>query len=402
MLGSAALVAPLGPYDEPASLLYASFVHHGRIPGGDFSAIYPPLMFYLDAASFSVFGETAVASRVLKLGFYLLALLVAAKFFQKYFGQYGLVVPAALLILAASFARPLKLPAANTIALTVIALLLVWEACIRKRGVLGLGVLAGLLCMCRVNFGAYVAAAIAGSMLLEELGVSMERRSLRPLLQCVRPLAIFVGILLTVALGGIAILSRGGRSEVIEQTVIGPQRFLSGYRFINIPRTAVKAGMVLLPPSWFLLRALFGRSPMLANILWPVLAGAAVVVLTFANAENPAVARYVPFAEMLVIATLHSFVLRLSRVELCFVLFWAAELHYAFTRMDSYHTAPLVPTLALMIALFVLTTDKLICVPNCRSGLACSLFWPVGCWHRSYRPIRRCVICDRMCWEDCD
>jgi hypothetical protein len=356
--GLAMLAMPLDAHDEPASLVWASLVRHGQVPGVDFSAIYPPLTLYLDAASFAVFGETLVATRSLRIGFYLLVLVVATRLFKNCFGRDGLAVPAALLILAGTFAMPLKLNVANTLALTLITLLVVWEAGIGKRFVIGIGVLTGLVCACRLNFGLYLAIAIAGSMVLEELSACLERRSFRPLLHLVRPLAIFLGTVLVVALGLIAALSRGAVAEVFEQTLIEPQRFVPVYRFLDIARTPVNASIVLLCPLWFLLRALVERRPSLIKILSPILAGVVLVGLLFANGQNPAIARYVPITEMFVVAVLHLFVLRLTRVELCFLLFWAAELHYPLSTMEPYHMTPSVPLLGLMAILFVFTADK--------------------------------------------
>ena len=65
-----ALAAPLGKFDDALPLLHGMLIQRGDVPNVDFYSFYPPLNLYLNAAVFSLFGRTVIASRMLSNAFF--------------------------------------------------------------------------------------------------------------------------------------------------------------------------------------------------------------------------------------------------------------------------------------------------------------------------------------------
>ena len=97
-----ALAAPVGKFDDAIPLLHGMLVQQGRTPNLDFYSFYPPLGLYLNAAAFASSAGPCIAARLLADLFYLGVLLLVVWFFSSRYRSSEPLVPAAVLLIAAS------------------------------------------------------------------------------------------------------------------------------------------------------------------------------------------------------------------------------------------------------------------------------------------------------------
>src|SRR5262249_34893514 len=92
---------PVDKFDDASVLVNAMLVQQGRTPNLDFFSYYPPLGIYLHAVQFDLLGRTALASHTIGAFFFLLLLALLWMFFRSRFPRRSVLVPAALLLIAA-------------------------------------------------------------------------------------------------------------------------------------------------------------------------------------------------------------------------------------------------------------------------------------------------------------
>ena len=86
--------------------------------------VLPPLNLYLNAAVFSLFGRTVIASRMLSNAFFLIVVLLVVWFYRARFRSWGPLVPVAALAVASSIGSAISFPLWPGFALTLSALLM--------------------------------------------------------------------------------------------------------------------------------------------------------------------------------------------------------------------------------------------------------------------------------------
>jgi len=165
------LAAPVGKFDDAIPLVHGMLVQQGSTPNVDFYSFYPPLNLYLNAAAFSILGRSVVAARVMADLFYIGVLLLTVWFFSSRYRSGGPLVPAAVLLVAASIGNLITMPLWPGLSLSLAALLtyLCSQNLHRYRlwAVVGSGILAALAMLSRINFGAYAAAVVVLDLLLQ-------------------------------------------------------------------------------------------------------------------------------------------------------------------------------------------------------------------------------------------
>jgi hypothetical protein len=349
---------PVGVLDESIQLVSGMLIRDGMLPHVDFWSLYPPLDYYLNAAVFSLLGESVVAARVLQSAFFLAVLgglvLLALRDFSAVSAKGWLVSLAAALVVGKTFSMALW----NAYALGFLGFLAYLlarpPATARRRLLLvGLsGLLIGLSVSARLNFPFYFCVAIGldllreGSVALRAAGTERRVREWALRVACfAAPLAACVV--------GFLVLYRPALPDLVEQSFLfylGPVMehrrrtfFAPQLRFVL---------MALLPPIWIALRAgglrldrprrsdlaTIGGLLALALVIvaigirsplaWPNVASALVVAVTFvAGWRTPA----------------------LQRDEFVGLLAYACFLHYGFTRADGAHFVTLLPIAATLI-----------------------------------------------------
>ena len=134
---------------------------------------------------FSLIGRSVVAARLVADIFYVGVLLLTSWFFTSRYRTAGPLVPAAVLVVAASIGAVVTMPSWEGFSLSLAALLtyLCSQSVPRHRlwVVAGAGVLTGLAILCRINFGGYAAAVIVLDLLLQRVHVFDDGRGPTPL-----------------------------------------------------------------------------------------------------------------------------------------------------------------------------------------------------------------------------
>src|SRR5215472_4131098 len=100
----------LQKFDDMIPLVGGMLVEQGRTPNLDFYSFYPPLGLYFNAAIFHLLGRSVIAARLIGTFFYVLVLLLAARFFQFRFPHCRVMNPLALLLLSEGVVSCLVLP----------------------------------------------------------------------------------------------------------------------------------------------------------------------------------------------------------------------------------------------------------------------------------------------------
>ena len=149
--------AGVGPYDEGLVLVGADRVLRGDVPYRDFWTLYGPAGFYVEAALFRLFGETALVARGLdaavKAAIVGLTFLIVQRFGRRTLAAAAAVLVLGLLIYLRNYGVPL-FPAICASLLAVHALHDV-TAHSDRRAALVAGVAVGVAILFRHDLGAY-------------------------------------------------------------------------------------------------------------------------------------------------------------------------------------------------------------------------------------------------------
>src|SRR5262249_22530877 len=167
----ACFAAPVGSFDDAIPLVHAVLIQQGRTPNMDFYSFYPPLGLYVTAAAFGLFGRSVLAARAIEVLLYLWVLFLAARFFRSRFPDSRPLVPAAVLLVAASVGSTITSAPWPGFAVSMAALLIYLDWLCGKPSRIGVlvtsGFLAGFAMLWRVNFGGYVAMIVAIDLLVQ-------------------------------------------------------------------------------------------------------------------------------------------------------------------------------------------------------------------------------------------
>ena len=149
--------AGVGPYDEGLVLFGADRVLRGDVPYRDFWTLYGPAGFYVEAALFRLFGETALVGRGLDAA--VKAAIVGLTFLiVQRFGRRMLAAAAAVLVLGLLiYLRNYGVPLFPAVCASLVAVHALHDVAARadRRAALVAGVAVGVAILFRHDLGAY-------------------------------------------------------------------------------------------------------------------------------------------------------------------------------------------------------------------------------------------------------
>jgi hypothetical protein len=319
------LGGPVGMFDEPAALVGSSLVARGLTPHVDFWNLYPPGGYFLGAWAQSVLGPSALAQRILGAALlggllWLAGATVASSLFLRLMTVLGCVC-----FVADAFAQP----AWSAYALSIGSLLLYLRASAARRwrwaGYLAAGSLAGIAALCRINFGAYAAAAVCCDMAIGGADAGKGGAVRREWAAFLAPVAL---------LPALYVIAYGSAWRiVVEQILIAPARLIHTHRFIPFVPVVQTMLPIVFPLLWLALRGP-GRSKLKwAAVGLAVIFGAAAVAL----GGRPWMASALPLAEIAALVWAQFRFRMLDRVEFVLLVEFILLLHYFLSRTDESH-----------------------------------------------------------------
>jgi len=119
--------------------------------------------------------------------------------------------------------------------------------------------------------------------------------------------------------------------------VVQAQRLMILRGFIELPPSIRIACSVALPAGWFSLRMGMGAKVIRRKALVPAVFAIALLSITFMGRTHFSVVPILIASEIASVVFLHLFVYRLTRSELCVLLFFCGLLHYYLSRADFLH-----------------------------------------------------------------
>jgi len=344
-------------FDDAIPLVGGMLIQQGQTPNLDFYSFYPPLGLYVNAAAFELFGRSVFATRAINVVLYLWVLCLAARFFRIRFPYSRPLIPAAVLLVAASIGTTINSAPWPGFALSMATLLIYLDWLCGKRAriwvVVTLGILAGFAMLWRVNFGGYVAMVVAIDLLMQWWFRGDGRWDWRHL-KCDLGTAAAFAIPLVVCCIGFCLWVYGRNVGVaVSEFVISSQKIMASAGFIELVLSRDIAFAVTLAPAWFLFRILKGAEGVSVKALVVAACAVAFFSLTVLGGTHRSVAVLVAALELAAVVVLHIFVRRLERCEFCVVLFFVGLLHYFLVRADWDHER-LLPVGAGMLLPFLL------------------------------------------------
>ena len=397
--GSAVLTnfaAKVEKFDGAIPLVHGRLIQQGHTPNLDFYSFYPPLGLYVNAALFSLLGRTVLATRVFAAVLYLLLLLAAARFFRFRCAYSRPLVPAAMLVVASSIGNTIERPPWPGLAVSIVALLTYLfsqggvENPLWAVGVSGL--LTGFALLYRINFGAYVVMAVAFNLLLPWVPRGGTRRDRLHLRKDLLTATVFLGPLaVSCAAFSYWVYGRHAVTAVVN-LVVQAQRLMILRGFIELPFSMGIACAVALPTGWFFLRMLMGAEVIPMKALVPAAFTIALLSITLVGHTHFSVVPILTALEIASVVFLHLFVYRLTRSELCLLLFCCGLLHYYLSRADFPHGRVMTIGAALLLPLLVSPRSDLIeSEPRSSvskgTGVAVMLAASFVCFVSSLRPV---------------
>lgn len=347
-------------FDDSIPLVATDLVRRGRVPGIDFSTVYPPLPYYLIAAAFRLFGRTFLVCKALNAAVYFATVVAIAQFFRMRAGRLRPLAPLMALLVATGIGELAARPAWPGFALGLLAVLVYASGLDQPRAGAGIrwrlvaaGTLAGMAALFRFNFGLYALAVPAMEMAMAE---SLTRDSLPPLLRLRRLLAPLATFAIPFALINTAVYaSICGRDvgAAILRMAADQRAMLGPLRFIDLPWHA--AGFMAWPCAWVFVRILLTSDRLSGRALVALCPALLLLDAMAAGQHTPSIAIWLTVLGILVVAFLHTRVLRLSRAEFCMLLWFACGMHYYLTRADEAHASTVVIALLLTVPMLIPT-----------------------------------------------
>lgn len=350
-------------FDDAIPLVHGMLIQQGHTPNLDFYSFYPPLGLYVNAALFHLLGRTVLATRVFAAVLYILLLLVATRFFRFRFPYSRPLVPAAMLVIAASIGTTIERAPWPGLAVAIVALLTylfsqdgagnsLWAV-----GVSGL--LTGIALLYRINFGAYVVMIVAFDLLLPWFPRAGTRRDRFHLRKDLLTAAVFLGPLAVFCAAFCFWVYGRHAVTVVLNSAIQTQRVMILRGFIELPFSIEIMYAVALPAGWFFLRMLVGADVILLKALVPGVFTIALLSTAVLGRTHFSIVLILTVLEIASVVFLHLFVHRLARSELCVLLFFCGLLHYYLSRADWPHCRVLPIAVALLLPFLVLSQSGL-------------------------------------------
>ena len=351
----ASLSVPTDHFDGAIQLVGADLVRRGKIPLVDFWHVYPPMLDYMLAEAFRLFGRTDLINKTISAVLYLGVIVTVARFFRRQTSHLRPLVP--FMVLPVALVIGLSISDASWPASALGLMALITYAGSADKGQAGTGMirwtlveagsLAGVAALFRVNFGLYALAVMATDVLVSEnrpYGSSALkdylRRVILPLISVATPF-IFFNAAMYASIYGTSTVS-------IVMQMVGAAASVIKYRFIDLPLTRT-VGFAAWPCVWTFLRIIYTSDCMPSKALAALCPVPLLIGLIVAVRHTPSVAIWLPVFSGLVVLFLYYRVLHFSRVEFCLLLYFVCILHYYLSRADSFHSHPVFPVLALVL-----------------------------------------------------
>jgi hypothetical protein len=381
----ASFSAPVSEFDDAIPLVHGILVQQGRTPHLDFPYFYPPLGLYLNAASFNLLGRSVVAARVVNAILYIAVLLLAGRFFRSRFPQFRAVVPAGVLVLAASVGTAITLASWPGFATSLVAFLtylcFVADTGRRRYILAASGALTAVALLCRVNFGAYVAAVVVFDILLHWGFAGQERRTRAHLKTSLRDLFIYSAPLVFCIAGFCLMLYGSNVAAAISEFTVKTQAIMLQRGFVNLTFGGDFIIALTLPVCWFVFRILEGEEEFPLKTLLPAAIAILLLGVAMAGRNRPAIVGILVILQLGAVLFLHVAVRRLERTEFCMVLFSCFVFHYFISRADWFHWRLLPAIDALLLTFLVISRPEKAKSPgsSISKGTSMVLLLAAGC-----------------------
>lgn len=335
---------PVGAFDEPMQYLGAMLIRWDGRVHTDFHSVYPVLNYQFTSWMFALFGETALAGRLLHSILYVL-LLAALWLLYRSGGSRGLRILVMMLV-AIAMTSPLPGLAAfvgSSIAFVAIAFYVYaigadTEAR-RRCAFVGTGVFAGLALLSRTNFGGYVVALFVVDQVTTALRC---RRAQQPFVQTLLQETATFATPVLLCIAGMALAYHNNILEVLRQSVLAPAAAGTRYPIpaygpggVPLERlmACVRLMLPLLPIAWLVLRSVSWKGWTGWTIFLIGLFAAELLLCTSSPTGFALVVLCVPFALALNQCTSGA----LCRREFVPLFAYALFLHYYGYRPDQPH-----------------------------------------------------------------
>lgn len=339
----ALLGRPVGEFDESIPLVLGRLVRQGLVPHRDFFSFYPPLNLYLNAAAFSILGETVVAQRMLNVLSWAGLLLVFWGLLRRLV-ENRVHALAALLLFAATCYTPLLGTQWIAFCLSFSAVILFASAStqqrpLRRRDMVVCGALSGLALLTRVNFGLYATSAIVLALLLGCVQ-GWERPRWKTVCHAwLLETAVFLAPLAACAAAWL--LPYGSRMRApLEQAVLFPSAMMPAHRFIELPVDPWLLYGVTLVGAWLAVRSFLAERPFI-EIAFPLALGGLACAAVLMGRGAPRIAVIVWILALGTVAAFQLWTRRLAVSETGLLLFYCGLTHYALSRAEAGHLLPL-------------------------------------------------------------
>ena len=349
---------PIGPLDECIPLISARMVHQGLKPAVDFWTFYPPMLYYVLSAGFSVFGQTVFLTRFFAGGVYLVFLCVTARFFRGEFPAFRPLIPWIVLLQAVSLGPNLILTCWPSLALSCISVMIYLSvrrsSAVRRDWLMALaGFVAGLSLLLRVNFGLYGVAVVAFDLVFMRM-LSGKADSEPYYATPLRSLLSFAGgLVLSNALFYGPVYGTDSKI-VFAQSVVAVSGLIRKFGFLKFGRLGFIA--IALPTGGLALK-MFADEGFSSGFFISAATSLAIVGVAVALRLNSVVVMGIPALEIGLIVLLHKFVRRIGHPEMCLLVFYACLMHYYLSRADILHLAPLWVVAAMLAPFLILSSS---------------------------------------------
>lgn len=351
----------LTTYDEPITLTSAWLMRHGYRAHVDFWSIYPALGYQAVAAAMGLLGESVLSLRALFLALWAAMAGAAGAVVMKRQGRERILTAWCLpvfLIMTGLAPTYQFWPAVALLVIFLLAYFGMPEERTRRRLYLlaGMGLLTGVTTIWRVNMGVYLAIPIFLDLtvlaLFREAG---PRASLRARAGD----GLIYGMGIGAVLAGYLFVYRGHIGLVLDDVAFTSVRLVA-QRFIPLPGDPSYPGRLAFPFLWIVWRGQTGdRFPTWVKWGAPLGIGMAFTGVLLACGAMPALVGKAWAVELLLIVGLHLAGWRLERRELMALICFVCFTHYALSRIDDYHMAPLGVMAGLLLLVAAPRSDEL-------------------------------------------
>lgn len=331
---------PVGGFDDAIPLVGGMLVNRGLTPNLDFYSVYTPLGLYVDGFAFNLLGRTVVAARLINASLYVLLMLVAIRFLRREIKGPAALIPVAALLFAAAAGGLATLPPWPAFAISLMAFLVYLYPSNSERNRLfalaGCGMLAAAALLYRINFGAYVAAAVTGDLLLR-------RRDFKAIAAFAIPMSVCVA--------GFYSFLYGAHTFAVAANLLKAGSHAVNVRFITFEFSAQLTAALMLPALWFCVRILTSKG---GGCLSAFVAGAcaiAIPVIAMLGRNHESIPYLLVAVELATVIFLQ-FLRPLGDFEFAALLFYCFVLHYYLARYDPAHW-PVIPIVAVLVLLSI-------------------------------------------------